>query len=76
MTPDYYLSQLKDLQPIRPELQPGAAAGPAADAEDRRRPGGDGPRWTEWTDAIMKAWQGRSWSWDMDGLSLQRSGWP
>jgi alpha-N-arabinofuranosidase len=33
-------------------------------------PGGDGPRWTEWTDAVMKAWQGRSWSWDMDGLSL------
>ena len=33
-------------------------------------PGGDGPRWTAWTDAIMKAWQGRSWSWDFDGLSL------
>jgi alpha-N-arabinofuranosidase len=33
-------------------------------------PGGDGPRWTEWTDTVMKAWQGRSWSWDMDGLSL------
>jgi alpha-N-arabinofuranosidase len=33
-------------------------------------PGGDGPRWTEWTDVVMKAWQGRSWSWDMDGLSL------
>jgi alpha-N-arabinofuranosidase len=33
-------------------------------------PGGDGPRWTEWTETIMKAWQGRQWSWDMDGLSL------
>jgi alpha-N-arabinofuranosidase len=33
-------------------------------------PGGDGPRWTEWTETIMKAWQNRQWSWDMDGLSL------
>jgi alpha-N-arabinofuranosidase len=33
-------------------------------------PGGDGPRWTEWTETLMKAWQGRSWSWDMEGLSM------
>jgi alpha-N-arabinofuranosidase len=33
-------------------------------------PGGGGSRWTEWTDVIMKAWQARQWSWDMDGLSL------
>jgi alpha-N-arabinofuranosidase len=33
-------------------------------------PGGDGARWTEWTETVMKAWQGHSWSWDMEGLSL------
>jgi alpha-N-arabinofuranosidase len=33
-------------------------------------PGGEGARWSEWTETIMKAWQGRSWSWDIDGLSL------
>ena len=33
-------------------------------------PGGSGPRWTEWTDTMMKAWQARTWSWDFDGLSL------
>jgi alpha-L-arabinofuranosidase len=33
-------------------------------------PGGDGPRWTEWTDTIMKAWQSHTWSWDFDGLSM------
>jgi alpha-N-arabinofuranosidase len=33
-------------------------------------PGGDGPRWTEWTETIMKAYKNRQWSWDMDGLSL------
>jgi alpha-N-arabinofuranosidase len=33
-------------------------------------PGGAEPRWTEWTDTIMKAWQGHTWSWDIDGLSM------
>jgi len=33
-------------------------------------PGGDGPRWTEWTDTIMKAYQHHTWSWDMNGLSM------
>jgi alpha-N-arabinofuranosidase len=33
-------------------------------------PGGSGPRWTEWTETIMKAWQRRTWSWDLEGLSL------
>lgn len=33
-------------------------------------PGGGEARWTEWTDTIMKAWQKRQWSWDMQGLSL------
>ena len=33
-------------------------------------PGGDGPRWTDWTEAVMKAYQHHSWSWDIDGLSM------
>src|SRR5215469_7081210 len=33
-------------------------------------PGGSETRWTEWTEAIMKAYQQHSWSWDIDGLSL------
>jgi alpha-L-arabinofuranosidase len=70
MTPDYYLRQLtiysRFVRNFNPEQQ-----------QDGRRmlriavgPGGDGPRWTEWTDTIMKAWQGHQWSWDMEGLSL------
>ena len=70
MTPEYYLQQLKIfsrfVRNFNPEQQ-----------QDGRRmlkvavgPGGDGPRWTEWTEVIMKAWQGRQWSWDMDALSL------
>ena len=33
-------------------------------------PGGGEARWTEWTDTIMKAWEKRQWSWDMQGLSM------
>jgi alpha-N-arabinofuranosidase len=69
MTPDYYLSQLKsysrfvrNFNPLQKDKQQmlKIAVGP----------GGDGPRWTEWTETIMKAWQNHQWSWDMQGLSL------
>jgi alpha-N-arabinofuranosidase len=70
MTPEYYLSQLKSYVRFSRNFNP------AQQKESERMlkiavgPGGDGPRWTEWTDVIMKAWQNHSWSWDMDGLSL------
>jgi alpha-N-arabinofuranosidase len=69
MTPDYYLSQLKiyirfvrNFNPSQQDQQQmlKIAAGP----------GGSESRWTEWTEAIMKAYQSRTWSWDMNGLSL------
>jgi alpha-N-arabinofuranosidase len=33
-------------------------------------PGGGEPRFTEWTETVMKAWQDRKWSWDIEGISL------
>ncbi len=73
MTPDYYLDRMKlfshfvrnfnpDQQPEKPKDQQmlKIAVGP----------GGGESRWTEWTEAIMKAWQAHTWSWDIDGLSL------
>src|SRR5215204_2456253 len=69
MSADYYLSQLKiysrfvrNFNPVQQDKQQmlKLAVGP----------GGDGPRWTEWTETIMKAWQNHQWSWDMQGLSL------
>jgi alpha-N-arabinofuranosidase len=33
-------------------------------------PGGSEPRFLDWTDTIMKSWQGRAWSYDIEGLSL------
>ena len=69
MTPDYYLSQLKIysrfVRNYNPEQQ-----GKLQMLKIAVGPGGGEPRWTEWTEAIMKAYQHRQWSWDMNGLSM------
>jgi alpha-L-arabinofuranosidase len=69
MTPDYYLSQLKIYSRFVRNFNPAQ--------QDKQQmlkiavgPGGGEPRWTEWTDAIMKAYQNHTWSWDMNGLSM------
>lgn len=69
MTADYYLSQLKIYSRFVRNFNP------SQQNKDQMLkiavgPGGDGPRWTEWTEVVMKAWQNRQWSWDMQGLSL------
>lgn len=69
MTPDYYLDRLKVFSRFVRNYNP------AQQDKDRMLkiavgPGGDGPRWTEWTNAIMKAYQQHTWSWDIDGLSM------
>jgi alpha-N-arabinofuranosidase len=69
MSPDYYLSQLRIYSRFVRNFNP--------EQQDRQRmqkiavgPGGGEARWTEWTEVVMKAYQNRQWSWDMDGLSL------
>jgi alpha-N-arabinofuranosidase len=69
MTPDYYLSQLKIYSRFVRNFNPAQ--------QDKHRmlkiavgPGGGEPRFTEWTEAVMKAYQNHQWSWDIDGLSL------
>src|SRR5271165_902706 len=69
MTPDYYLSQLKIYSRFVRNFNPAQ--------QDKQQmlkiavgPGGGEPRWTEWTDTIMKSYQSHSWSWDMNGLSM------
>ena len=69
MSADYYLSQLKIYSRFVRNFNP-------AQQEKEKMlkiavgPGGGEARWTEWTEVIMKAYQNRQWSWDMDGLSL------
>ena len=69
MTPEYYLSQLKIYSRFVRNFNPAQ--------QDKQQmlkiavgPGGGEPRWTEWTEHIMKAWQNHQWSWDMNGLSM------
>ena len=69
MTPDYYLSQLKIYSRFVRNFNPAQ--------QDKQQmlkiavgPGGDEPRWTDWTEAVMKAYQQHTWSWDINGLSM------
>jgi len=69
MTPDYYLSQLKIYSRFVRNFNPAQ--------QDKQRmlkiavgPGGGEPRFAEWTEAVMKAYQNHQWSWDINGLSL------
>ena len=69
MTPDYYLSQLKIYSRLVRNFNP--------QQQDKQQmlkiavgPGGGESRWIEWTDAIMKAYQQRAWSWNINGLSM------
>lgn len=69
MTPEYYLSQFKIYSRFVRNFNP--------DQQGKQHmlkiavgPGGGEPRWTDWTETIMKAYQNHQWSWDMDGLSM------
>jgi alpha-N-arabinofuranosidase len=69
MTPDSYLNQLKIYSRFVRNFNP--------NQQDKQQmlkiavgPGGSESRWTEWTEAIMKAYQSHTWSWDMNGLSM------
>ncbi len=69
MTPDYYLDVMKKYDHFVRNYNP------AQQDHDQMLkiavgPGGDGPRWTDWTEIVMKAYQQHSWSWDIDGLSM------
>jgi len=69
MSPDYYLSQFKIYDRFVRNFNP------AQQDKDQMLkiavgPGGDEPRWSEWTETIMKAYQQHTWSWDMNGLSM------
>jgi alpha-L-arabinofuranosidase len=69
MSADHYVSQMKTysrfVRNFNPEQQKNNQMLKIAVG-----PGGDGPRWTEWTETVMKAYKDRQWSWDIHGLSL------
>jgi alpha-N-arabinofuranosidase len=69
MTPDYYVSQLKIYSRFVRNFNP-AQQGNQQMLKIAVGPGGNEPRFTEWTEEVMKAWQKHQWSWDMNGLSM------
>jgi alpha-N-arabinofuranosidase len=70
MTAEYYTRQMTIYSRFVRNFNPAQQQGPQRMQRIAVGPGGDGPRWTDWTETVMKAWQGRQWSWDMEGLSL------
>jgi len=75
MTPEYYVSQLKIFSRYVRNYN-SAQTGEAAMRRIAVGPDGDH---VEYTEAVMKAWQGKVWSWDIEGLSLHAyttGGWP
>ena len=62
MTPEYYLDQLKKYSRF-------VRGHDAAEPLRRIAVGADGAD-TSYTETIMKAWQHKVWSWDIEGLSL------
>jgi alpha-L-arabinofuranosidase len=69
MSPDYYVDKLKDYAHFVRNFNP------AQQNKDQMLkiavgPGGDEPRFVDWTEAVMKAYQHHSWSWDIEGLSM------
>ena len=76
MTPDYYVSQLKIFSRFVNNVNP------LQQGQDQMLKIAVGPGFpeTEWTEAVMKAWQHHDWSWDIDGLSVHwyttPNGWP
>jgi alpha-N-arabinofuranosidase len=76
MTADYYVSQLKIYSRFVANDNP-SQQGPNHMLKIAVGPGF--PE-TEWTEAVMKAWQRHDWSWDIDGLSVHwyttANGWP
>src|ERR1051326_5282070 len=69
MTPENYLRQLTIYSRFVRNFNP-AQQGNQQMLKIAVGPGGGEARWTEWTDTIMKAWEKRQWSWDMQGLSM------
>ena len=69
MTPDYYLSQLKIYSHFVRNFNPVQQANQQM-LKIAVGPGGGEARWTEWTEAIMEAYQHHTWSWNITGLSM------
>jgi alpha-N-arabinofuranosidase len=70
MSADYYLSQFKIYSRFVHNFNPAQQEKQQQMLKIAVGPGGGEPRWTDWTETIMKGYQTHGWSWDMNGLSM------
>lgn len=75
MSPDYYTSQMKDYSHFVRNYNPAQQVAPGQENKEEMMkiavgPGGNEPRFVDWTETVMKAYQHHSWSWDINGLSM------
>jgi alpha-L-arabinofuranosidase len=78
MTPDYYVSQMKIYSRFVRNYNPSQQDTDGDDKDKEKHqmlkfavgPGGAEPRFVDWTEAVMKAYQQHTWSWDINGLSV------
>ncbi len=69
MSPEYYVSQAKIYSRFVRNYNP-AQQGKDQMLKVAVGPGGVEPRFLDWTETVMKAYQQHTWSWDIDGLSM------
>jgi len=75
MSADYYTSQMKIYSRFVRNYNPAQQAGPGEHNKEEMMkiavgPGGSEPRFVDWTETVMNAYQNHSWSWDINGLSM------
>jgi alpha-N-arabinofuranosidase len=75
MSPDYYASQMKIYARFVRNYNPAQQAAQGQQNQNEMLkiavgPGGEEPRFIDWTETVMKAYRNRSWSWDINGLSM------
>jgi len=76
MSPDHYVEEMKRFAHYTRNLNTAQEQGP--DKMKRLAVGWDSNK-SDYTDAVMKAWKDKVWSWDVDGVSLHNyvvGGWP
>jgi alpha-N-arabinofuranosidase len=70
MTPEFYVDNMKVHARFARNFHPQQQEGANRMQRIAVGPGGGEPRFVEWTETVMKAWQDRKWSWDIEGISL------
>ncbi|MGN6588831.1 MAG: alpha-N-arabinofuranosidase [Sphingomicrobium sp.] len=67
MSPDHYVEEMKQFSRFTRDYNPAQQSGP--DTMKRIAVGWDSGN-SDYTDAVMKAWKDKVWSWDIEGVSL------